>query len=132
MRGGKRKGAGRKGIGETKIYRLPIAIENDVLNLLNTYKAKLNLDLNEKNNFENVTKSKEPIKPMFPILKIEQINRLQKWLINNNFIKTRTEAKKITNSPKKCKETFIKFIPLGDKIINKEIDDIYELYILKN
>lgn len=130
MRGGKREGAGRKGLGKTKIYRLPIAIEDQVLKLLNDYKAGLNSKPDEKTNFENVTKSKELIKPIFPILKKEQIKRFQDWLIDNNFIKTRAEARKITDTPRLCKKTFLEFIPWGNEVINESINDICELYAI--
>lgn len=48
MRGGKREGAGRKGYGPTKTYRLPIALESDIQILLERYKAEYDQDQQKK------------------------------------------------------------------------------------
>ena len=130
MRGGKREGAGRKGLGKTKIYRLPIAIEDQVLKLLSDYKAELNTKPDEKPRFENVTKSKEPIKPAFPRLNKDQLKRFQDWLIDNKFAKSKAETRYMTQTPKACKTTFLKYIHLTNEYLNGYIEDICELYII--
>lgn len=38
LKGGKREGAGRKNYGKTKVYRLPVAIEEPVFHILEEYK----------------------------------------------------------------------------------------------
>lgn len=100
MRGGKREGAGRKGrgLGKTKVYRLPIELEPQIIELLNKYK---------NGNLESVTKSidtkkSNTIKPTH-----EQIKRLQIWLLLHEFSKSHTEGRKLTAS-NKIKETVLK------------------------
>ena len=128
MRGGKRENAGRKGTGKTKTIRIPIEIEPSVMKLIAEYKTNLNALPEEKSIFDSVTKSKQSIKPMFTILTKEQIKRFQDWLIDNNFAKTRTEARKKSSTPKLCKRTFLEHIHWTDNWQNENITDICELY----
>lgn len=103
MRGGKREGAGRKGSGTTKVYRLPIELEPQIIELVKQHKS---------GSFETVTKSKDRVKPSIVQPTDEQIKRLQIWLETYNFAKSSTEARKMTanrqsikNTVLECKET---------------------------
>lgn len=130
MRGGKREGAGRKGIGPTKTYRLPIAIEEEVLKILEDYKASLNNKAEETTAFDSVTKSKDSVIPKFPILNKDQIKRLQDWLTIVNPKISPTKARKMTVNSRLCKESFLMYIPLGEESINEKISDLCELYAI--
>jgi len=118
MRGGKREGAGRKGL-KTKVMRIPIELESQVLELINHYKNKP---------FDSVTQSIEPIKPKYPVLNDEELKAFREWLIKLNFVKSKTEARKITDSPKLCRNTFIKYIGYSDEWQNNDILNLIELY----
>lgn len=131
MRGGKRDGAGRKGIGPCKSYWLPIAIEEKIKKLVDEYKAELGKKPEEKTVFEKQKESIGLIKPEHPRLNNEQLKRFQSWLINCKFAKSKTEARKMTETAKKCHETFIKFIYLADEKWDIGIQDIMELYALE-
>jgi len=113
MRGGKREGAGRKGYGKTKIYRLPIALDDEIQALLERHKASFNAP--KKETFDYVTNSKEPIKPIHPILNKEQLKVFRHWLIKRKYVKSMTEARKRTNTPKLCHETFLEYISNEDE-----------------
>lgn len=130
MRGGKRDGAGRKGIGPCKSYWLPIALEEKVKKLVDEYRAELNQKTEEKPAFEKQKKSIGLIKPEHPRLNDEQLKRFQNWLITWKFARSKTETRKMTETPKKCHETFIKFIHLADDNEDIGIQDIMELYAL--
>lgn len=128
MRGGKREGAGRKGLGQSKSYWLPIAIEEQVIKLLSDYKESLTQKPEENPKIDLHRKSKEPMQPMFPILNKDQIHRFRQWLIDRQFVKGVTEARKITDNPRLCKKTFLKYIHTTDERHNDTISDICELY----
>ena len=131
IRGGKREGAGRKGYGKTKVYRLPIALEEEIKILLENYKKTYKEE--NKNKLDYVTKSIETIKPKYPVLNKSQLKRLRKLLINNNFAKSNTEARKKTNTPKLCKKMFLEYIGLTDNDKEfTEIKDIADLYYVIN
>lgn len=90
IRGGKREGAGRKGSGTTKVYRLPVELEPHIMELLNKHK---------NNVLNSVTESKDRVKPSLiqPTQpNSEQIKRLQIWLEVHEFVRNKTEARKIT------------------------------------
>jgi hypothetical protein len=127
MRGGKREGAGRKGFGETKIYRLPVELEPEIMALLAKHKAKVKP---EQTNIDSVTQSKPPIRPKFPILNKTQIKLMKDWLLRNGFAKSTTEARKMTESPKLCYDSFHKYIHIGDEHTNNPISEICELYAI--
>lgn len=55
MHGGKREGAGRKSYGETKVYRLPVALEPEIKTMLEGYKA----DFDRRRNGEKVSVDEE-------------------------------------------------------------------------
>jgi len=98
MRGGKREGAGRKGSGTTKVYRLPIELEPQIMELVKKYKD---------GSFETVTKSKDRIKPKLIQPNSEQIRRLQRWLSVHEFVRSETEARKITANHILIKKTVL-------------------------
>jgi len=112
MRGGKREGAGRKGYGKTKMYRLPVALDDEIQALLKKHKANFNA---KKETFDCVSNSKEPIKPIHPILNKEELKCFRHWLIKRKHVKSMSEARKLTNTPRLCHETFIKYIPWEDE-----------------
>ena len=131
MRGGKREGAGRKGYGQTKTYRLPIALEPEITKLLKKYKAGLDRKREvEATKLDSVTKSKEHIKPVFPVLNRHQLKTLRAWLVDNKFV-PKHQVKKLTNTPKSCKEAYLKYTEVyfsyHDEIKGKMIN-LCELY----
>ena len=128
MRGGKREGAGRKGYGKTKIYRLPIALEPDILRLVEDYKASFYTP--KEKTFDSVTKSKQPEKPIFPILNKEQLKHFRSWLIKYHFVKSAREARKKTENPRLCKNTFLEYISIVGDGAAAEIEAIAKLYVI--
>lgn len=128
MRGGKREGAGRKGTGATKTIRIPIELEPKILELIARYKANIVSKPEEKPLFENVTKSNTPIKPTCPVLNKDQLHRFRQWLVDTNTAKSPTQARKMTETPKLCRETFIgiRERPIGHN--TDAINDLCELY----
>lgn len=118
MRGGKREGAGRKGL-KTKVMRIPIDLESQVLKLIEEHKERLLIP---------VTESKECAKPEFPALSKEQLKSLREWLIKERFAKSATDARNQTKTPIQCRKTYSKYIHLsGDKSLNA-IAEIMEMY----
>ncbi|MDD1608696.1 MAG: hypothetical protein LUQ18_09425 [Methylococcaceae bacterium] len=124
MRGGKREGAGRKGNGTTKVYRLPVELEPHIMELLNKYK---------NNALKSVTKSKDLVKPSLIQPTDEQIKRLQIWLETYNFAKSSTEARKITanrqsikNTVLECKET------TRNAALNKQLRENYYYWAIQD
>lgn len=130
MRGGKRDGAGRKGIGPCKSYWLPIALEEKVKKLVDEYKAELGKKTEEKPIFEKQKESISPIKPEHSRLNAEQLKRFQNWLISCNFAKSKTQARKMTETPRKCHETYMEYIHLPEDNQLIGIQDILELYAI--
>jgi predicted transcriptional regulator len=130
MRGGKRQGAGRKGYGPSKTYRLPIALEPQIIAMMEKYKAEQPLASSlEKPEFETVTESKEPVITKSQYINAYQIERLQKWLLKRGYAKSRNQAKQMTETRTACNETFRK---CGISILRfafKEIEDIVDLYL---
>jgi hypothetical protein len=127
MHGGKRDGAGRKGLYPTKTIRIPIELESKIAVLVDEYKANLT---KEKPELDSVTKSKAPVMPRFPVLNKGQLTRLQKFLMNSNFAKSKTEARKLTDNPKLCHQTFLKYIHLANDHETIIIEDILKLYAI--
>jgi hypothetical protein len=136
MRGGKREGAGRKGYGPSKAYWLPVALEPEIVAMMEKYKKEYhkpnenigNQKEPEETQNDSLRKSKVPVKPIFPILNKEQVKRLQDWLLKYKFVKKTTEARKLTATPRLCQETFLKYAPFANENESKEIGDIIELY----
>ena len=156
MRGGKREGAGRKASEETVRLRVPIGVLNEVKTLIDGYKnevlkkpPKIISDTNntimiidpkikkvpneseitkDKKGKHLITgqKSKEPIKPIFPILTKEQINRFKTYLINNYFVNNKVQARMATKTPKICLDTFSK--TKNGVYGRSKIEDIREIY----
>lgn len=132
MRGGKRERAGRKGYGPTKIYRLPVALEQQIAVLLADYKAGLTAAIAPDNSlFENVTESKDRVTPMFPVLTKDQLRRFRQWLVMAGFIHTMTDARKRTDNPRRCQATFLTYAPYLDQVAVTTIEDILALYVVE-
>ncbi|MDP2902287.1 MAG: hypothetical protein Q8N96_04165 [Methylovulum sp.] len=121
MRGGKREGAGRKRKEPTKMYRLPVEMEDKIKAMLEDQNTE------KQNDRKAIQKSKEPVKPIFPILTNEQKRRLRIWLTLHKFAKDLTEARKITNTPKLTKETVLKHYEMAGEKYNWTITDIFNL-----
>lgn len=119
MRGGKREGAGRKRGGITKIYRLPVEIEPQIIELVKKHKSK---DLN------SVTKSKDLVKPSIVMPNDEQLKRLQIWLRLHKFAKSPTEARKMTETNKKTNDAVLKYSEIAKTELNWVIQDLINLY----
>lgn len=130
MRGGKRDGAGRKGIGPCKSYWLPIELEGKIKKLVDEYRAELDKKPEEKATFEKQKESISPIKPENQMLNDEQLKRFQNWLIKYKFAKSKTQARKMTETPQKCHETFLEYIHLPSDSELMGIQDIMELYAI--
>ena len=129
MRGGKREGAGRKGYGKTKTYRLPIALEPEIKALLEKYKTEY--ENKQQAVIENVTKSKEPIKPKNKAPTKEQVKFFVQWLTKNKFAKSLTEARKMTKTPILFKKAFLKYSEIAydmNLAIPNEFEPLYDLY----
>lgn len=129
MRGGKRENAGRKGYGKTKTYRLPIALEDKINALVEAHKH--DKENPEKPAFDSVTKSKARIVPMYPEFTKEQIRRFRIWLDLHKFAKNLTEARKMTETPRLTKETFLRCYKLAGERHNWIVDDIANAYKIK-
>lgn len=119
MRGGKREGAGRKSGGITKIYRLPVELEPQIMELVKKHKSKA---------LNSVTKSKDPVKPSIVMPNDEQLKRLQTWLTLHRFAKSPTEARKITETSKKTRDTVLKYTEIATEKFNWTIQDLINLY----
>ncbi len=139
MRGGKRKNAGRKSYGKTKVYRLPIALEPKIKALLEEYKTeydkqhrpeKLKNDsvtLSKKESpsavetkKESVTKSIALEKSSIPKPSNKKKRAFKKWLIKHQWVKNQKEAEEITKTP----ELFWKNIAIfGNLAIDKHLRD---------
>ncbi len=128
MRGGKREGAGRKGHGKTKTIRIPLELEAEIKELIKKHREGNRQNTKEPTQFEIVTKSKSRVLPTIKIINKDQIKRLRQWLIANNFCKSATEARKATESHRKCYEIFMKHIHKTEDDQNMNIHDILELY----
>lgn len=132
MRGGKREGAGRPGLGPSKSYWLPIAIEKEVLELLENYRNKTAGKPAEKPAIESHRKSKEPVKPPFPILSKPQLDRFKNLLIETKFAKSKSKAIDMTRSWRLCQDTFLEIIHQLDETHYNSIADIADLYIVED
>lgn len=119
MRGGKREGAGRKSGGITKIYRLPVELEPQIMKLVKKQKSKA---------LNSVTKSKDPVKPSIVMPNDEQLKRLQIWLFMHEFAKSPTEARKITETAKKTHDAVLKYTEIATEKFNWTIQDLINLY----
>jgi hypothetical protein len=119
MRGGKREGAGRKGRGITKVYRLPVELEPQIMKLMERHK---------NNAFDSVTKSKVRIKPDIPRPTGEQLKRLQIWLTLHKFARSPTEARKMTNTNKKVQEAVLKCTKITGEKYSWTVQDLINLY----
>jgi len=117
MRGGKREGSGRKGNGLTKVYRLPVDIEPQIIELVKKYKSR---------RFDSVTKSKSLDKPI-PLCNKEQLQRLRYWLKFNGYAASPTEARKMTDTAKKTQDVVLKLFDFETRL-NWAIRDIRDLY----
>jgi len=124
MRGGKRVGAGRKGYGETKVYRLPVALESEIFKLVEAYK------LSHETNQVTPLVSECHETPMFPVLSKKQLTDFRQWLIGQKFAKGLIDARKQTESPLLCKKTFLKFIHTAEESSLYAISEIMEFYVV--
>lgn len=119
MRGGKREGAGRK-VGEIKKnYRLPIELEPQIMELVKRHESKA---------LNSVKKSKDPVKPRISMPNDEQLKRLQIWLYLHEFAKSQTEARKMTETSKKTRDTVLKYAEIAKEKYNWTIQDLINLY----
>lgn len=123
MRGGKREGSGRKGFGETKTIRIPVGIEAQVKALIAAHRAG-----KDNGGFENVTKPKTLVKPKFPRLTPEQTKRLRDWLVECRFARSMADARKMTDTPRLCRDAFRDNIHHTEEWQNEPIMDLLELY----
>lgn len=109
MRGGRREGAGRKAkYGKTKVYRLPEAIEPQIMEILEKYKEDL----------DSVTESKVLVDKGIQPLSKQERKTMENWLLKNRFARSRTEARKAMKTPKTIKKTMTKyahFVSLWDE-----------------
>lgn len=119
MRGGKREGAGRKPSEKTKSYRLPIALEPQIMELVKRHKEQLLIP---------VTESKERVKPRTDTPTKEQIKRLQIWLHLHGYAKSPNEARKMTATNQLVKESVLKYFENAGEKYNWTIGDLNEMY----
>jgi transketolase len=124
MHGGKREGAGRKGYGKTKVYRLPIELDGEIQELLKKHKE------NYKAKKEKVTNSRKEYNSKYPTLNKEQLLKLQSIMVEYGYAKSKTQARKLTNTPKNCRKAFLEVIEDMSDEKYKKLSEIAELYIV--
>ncbi|MDF1583176.1 MAG: hypothetical protein P1P78_07680 [Methyloprofundus sp.] len=119
MRGGKREGSGRKKGEETKVMRIPTNLVDEVNKLIAAHKDKQSQD---NKPYEKCNKN------LYPLLSKEQLIILQTVMIDIGYAKSKTQARKLTNTPKNCKPAFLEIVhQLSDRQFER-LSDIAELY----
>jgi hypothetical protein len=119
MRGGKRIGAGRKCTEESKRIRVPLGILNKVERLIEKYKRE---------NEDKKTALEKRDNNQTPILTKEQLIIFQSVMLDFGYAKSKTQARKLTNTPQKCKAVFLDVVhKLSDNQFER-LNDIRELY----
>jgi len=119
MKGGKRIGAGRKPSEESKRIRVPLGILNEVERIIEKYKKEVEA---KKAVFE------KRVKNQTPVLTKEEINILQGVMLDNDYAKSKTQARKMTNTPKKCREVFLNIVHELSEEQYSQLGNITELY----
>jgi len=115
MRGGKRKGSGRKRKDATKVIRVPEYLVDEI-------KAFV-----EKRKKDKLTTEKSN-KYQIPMPTKEQTVKLQSVMIDFRYAKSKTQARKMTSTPKKCREVFLNIVhELSDEQYS-QLGNITELY----
>jgi len=119
MRGGKRVGAGRKCTEDSKRIRVPLGVLDKVARIIEEYKRETEA---KKAAFEKRDGNQ------IPVLTKEEVNILQSVMLDYGYAKSKTQARKLTNTPQNCKAVFLEIVQqLSDKQYER-LNDIAELY----
>ena len=94
MRGGKRANSGRKSVGKTKVYRLPVALEPLIKKALAEYKSSFS-------DSPKVRSIQSNSKFIYPVLPMDLKRILRKCLIKN-FGLSADDAKVAVATPRDC------------------------------
>jgi len=117
MRGGKRKGSGRKKGEPTKTIRVPECLVDEIKAIIENHKKKKSKE-EKRNSFQ------------YPILSKEQLIIFQSVMVECGHTKSKAEARKLTNTAKKCKNEFLKIVHCLNDDDFKKLSDIPDLYVI--
>jgi len=118
MAGGKRKGAGRPSKEATKVIRVPVGVLDRVNSIIDLYKRQKEsteertVITSSESAIQTIQKNRIKSSSYYPVLTSWELKRLRLWLFEEGFTKSKASARKMTSSPIKCKQSFLKYSAL--------------------